>query len=624
MMQSHSINSKIIALIVGICLTGMALQVSGQTTIEEADNLFYGLDLPKAEAAYQELFNNDQADDASRALAGRKLAYIAWHFYGDLNLASATIKKSLKFGEYTARLTSDWIDYESRASRFDVAKKIYLETAKSSFNRTQQDLVATAFANMILQETFDRVKNHQSLDKAIMQKALQAIELVNEREPGKLKTARIQLGLALFLNDGPKALDAWKLYYNIQQGEVNYGLLAMPFRDLSNVLTGWHQQELNDKDRDQLIQNLLASGFWEFAWFLEQHLSASADAKAVVLHDIGVYYHYCREIENHLFRYYKEIALTGKNGIRGIKKTIETIQKDTWKALTWEQKPPSYSPTAFFEELYRRFHTKIYSGTYNQIAYYIGGHAIIDEIKTVTQFGQSTDIQFIALDNRFSNNYWGWFTGYHGFSGYANGELIVRYREPAAGNPMRYWKKIKDTASLKKWEEEIGQRALQEEGKPDDLENRRLSGVYERIRLKIYTEILDSLQIEGLQGDDLRKAFINLYEQISYNHIMNHEGRHAIDFNTLSKSVLNDDAELEYRAILSQIYFSDFPLLDLPLETDNTPHGLAIKRLLTRITEWMNQNSHQIEGFDTSKSAVYQIDLLTKAQVKEIVGGIIY
>lgn len=36
----------------------------------------------------------------------------------------------------------------------------------------------------------------------------------------------------------------------------------------------------------------------------------------------------------------------------------------------------------------------------------------------------------------------------------------------------------------------------------------------------------------------------------------------------------------------------------------------------------MNKNSQQIKGFDNSKAAVYQIDLFTKAQVKEIVGGV--
>lgn len=117
----------IFVLITSIWLTGMSLQVSGQTTIEEADDCFYGLDLPKSETAYQAIFNNDAAPVASRTLAARKLAYIAWHFYDDLDKASEIIKKALTFGVNQDQLTSDWIDYESGAYRFDAAKKSTLK-----------------------------------------------------------------------------------------------------------------------------------------------------------------------------------------------------------------------------------------------------------------------------------------------------------------------------------------------------------------------------------------------------------------------------------------------------------------------------------------------------------------
>ena len=148
--------------------------------------------------------------------------------------------------------------------------------------------------------------------------------------------------------------------------------------------------------------------------------------------------------------------------------------------------------------------------------------------------------------------------------------------------------------------------------------NASFKGIYERIRLNIYSQILDSLKAIGFHNDKLRKQFITVFNNIEYDHNINHEGRHAIDFNTLSKLKLMNDAELEFRATLSQIYFSKYPLLDIRFEVNNTPHGLANKKLLGLIVNWMEQNKEKINDFDKTRPTLPQLDLLTNKQLKEI------
>ena len=590
-----------------------------QEDISKADNYFYGLELINASESYQTIFQNHETNDDDRALAGRKLAYISWHFYNELDKAREYVKKSIELEKYEAYLFKDLIDYEKESKNFEEAKKVYQQAISKLKSDKKLNLVTAAYADMVLNEAFENIKQNQVLDTVILNNAFQKIEIVNKKEPGKLKAAKIQLGLALLLKEGPKAMNAWQLYFNIPEGRKAKGMLTQPQQTLSDVLYCWNKSDLSRKDRDQLIVSLAASGFYEFAYFLNIYLPNSSGTENAQISDIVNYYEFVKQIENRIYGYYKDIALTNANNIKKVKSDIKLIQKKIWKALYWNDQKPSYSKEVFYEEIYKRFKAKIYTGTYSNICFYIGGHAIIDDTILIEQFGHTAVIQFVVLDQRFLNNYWGWFTGYYGFSGYANGEIIVQYREPAFENPVYYWNKISNRKSLLKWEEEIAQLSEQDNSINYDDENMKLSGVYDRIRFNIYSEILDSLKTTGLQNDDLRKAFISKYNEITNNHIINHEGRHAIDFNTLPKSKLRNDTELEFRATLSQIYFSSYPMIDIPLETNNTPHGLANRKLLNIISDWMDQNKNMIKGFDKNKPALQQLDLLTNKQIRNII-----
>jgi len=53
-------------------------------------------------------------------------------------------------------------------------------------------------------------------------------------------------------------------------------------------------------------------------------------------------------------------------------------------------------------------------------------------------------------------------------------------------------------------------------------------------------------------------------------------------------------------------------------EINKTPHGLANKKLLELILNWMEQNKEKIKGFDKTRATLPQLDLLTNKQLKRI------
>jgi len=599
-------------------------QVECQESINEVDNLFYSQNLNGALESYQKIYKNTKANDEDRALAGRKLAYISWHFNNDLVKAREFLRNSLELKKYEDYLLGDLIQYETEANNFTEAKEVYRQALLKIKSENKVHLINIAYSNSVLIETIYKIKNKQSIDTLLLNDALNKIEIANKLEPGILKPAKIQLGLALLSKDGRKAMNAWNLYFNISAEQKASGLLAKPQEELSQILLDWNKTSLSKENREKLILNLAASRFYEFAYVMNMYLPNNSRTENTAIDDITNYYKFCEQIENRMYKYYKDLALTNENNIKKVKKDIKTIQKKLWNVLNWEDKSPKYSTKRFYEELYKRFGTKIYEGKFYGYYFFIGGHTIIDKNITVEQFNHTAEIQFVILDLRFSNNYWGWFTGYYGFAGYADDVIIARYREPASSNPIHYWNKLNNEDLLSKWKDEIVEMSAQDDSKSIDNPNTSFNGIHERILLNVYSEILDSLKARGFQNDKLRNKFISVLNDIEHNHIINHEGRHAIDFNTLSKFKLMfiNDAELEFRATLSQIYFSKYPLLDIRFEINKTPHGLANKKLLELILNWMEQNKEKIKGFDKTRPTLPQLDLLTNKQLKRILESI--
>ncbi len=94
------------------------LSVFSQTSIEKAEDYFFGLDLENARHSYLNIFEDDNARNEDRVKAGRRLSYISWHFYSDLEKAREYAGKSLDFNTDEASVYRDLIQYESEAKNY--------------------------------------------------------------------------------------------------------------------------------------------------------------------------------------------------------------------------------------------------------------------------------------------------------------------------------------------------------------------------------------------------------------------------------------------------------------------------------------------------------------------------
>ena len=151
-----------------------------------------------------------------------------------------------------------------------------------------------------------------------------------------------------------------------------------------------------------------------------------------------------------------------------------------------------------------------------------------------------------------------------------------------------------------------------------------LPGLDERVNYNSKNRILTELKSQGLTGPALRGAYLSAYETLKLeSSIFAHEGRHAIDAGITSN--LRSE-ELEFRAKLSEIYFSQYPFLSLtavlaPNIGDGTSHGEANKRVLQGIINWMEKQTGNIDGLDQGRPMLPQLDLLTDAQLKSAVNS---
>jgi len=383
--------TKLTYLLIIICLFLNSKLVNSQPSINEAENLFYGLDLKNAHESYLKIFKYDNIKDEARASAGRKLSYIYWHFYNDIEKAREYAQKSLEFKKYEAYIFQDLINYESEAKNYIKAKEVYQQALSILKSNNELRLIYIGYADLVLNETIGKINNKQLPDTSLLNDALQKIKKVNIEEPGNLSPAKIQLGLALLAKDGEKALQAWHLYYNIPNGQKAKGLLSEPQKELTKILSTWNKTNLSHESRDKLILNLAASRFYQFAYVMNKYLPNDTGVDNPKVADISNYYEFCNQIEEHTFKYYRDVAVTSENNISDLKKDLDGIQEELWDKLYWYDKKPKYSKNNFHEEIYKRFGTKLFEKKLNGRYFYIGGHCIIDKILTVEQFNYKAE-----------------------------------------------------------------------------------------------------------------------------------------------------------------------------------------------------------------------------------------
>jgi hypothetical protein len=429
--------------------------------------------------------------------------------------------------------------------------------------------------------------------------------------PGELDPAALLVTLGALANDGPAILLGWNSYYLVGATGATSALLASPRRVLEERLPHWHP--LSAESRTAVAAALADSRFFSAAAVI-----ATGAPHDVRMRDIVAYTRFARSVERATDDYYRATAL-GRGNAKDWKHSLDSCTRMLWRALAWPAAPPPYVEDSAEAEFDRRFGTVINLGSTAGYEDLHMGHRVIDERRTVTQYGHEAVVRVVALDAMVSNGFqsWAW-DGRAAHGGWGGGESITQVRPSYARGPLRAWREVSDSAKQR------ALRAAEQSDSITDIASARVTpvayfpGLASRLDIQGQHEILDSLRASGLSGPALKGAFVGEYDRaIRESSIFAHEGRHVID-GALGKF---SDEELEFRAKLSEVAFAPNPRLAMGAIMsgdigDETPHGRANKRVLGGLLGWMTSHAGEIHGLNATLPMLPQMTLLTDAQMR--------
>lgn len=251
------------------------------------------------------------------------------------------------------------------------------------------------------------------------------------------------------------------------------------------------------------------------------------------------------------------------------------------------------------------------------------GHVVDAQQRTIVQYGHRAQVRFLSLDNMLANGFETWlWDGDAAAGGWtAPGPTIVQVRSEYLSGPASAWHLVAGGPALQRLERKRAEREAADRAALATSDVAYLPGLADRLRLKVARQIAAEAR---RAGGDPRRAFLAAYERAAFDQsILAHEGRHAIDRAAVGWLGRLSDANLEYRAKLSELALARYPALALLNIDDRTiggdsGHGKANARIMRALATWVAAHPKKVAGHDAHQPAMTQLDRLTDAQLRRI------
>jgi hypothetical protein len=432
-------------------------------------------------------------------------------------------------------------------------------------------------------------------DPASLREAVARLDSLVRRAPGRLDPARLLVTGGALAGDRGAIADGWRSYYLVGTGDTLRGPLAAP------------RQAIGAGD-GSLARALAESRFFDAAAAVALaprsggdtgtgSAAAAPPALDAESREIVAYARFVDTVTCLTDEYYRKTAL-GQGHATQWKAGLDSAGRALWPALRWSGPPPPFTRERLGQELDRRFGAVVNLGETAGYEDLHMGHRVVDEQRTVRQYGRAATVRFVALDGIVSNGFqsWAW-DGRAEHGGWGSEAVIVQIRPGYAESPLHAWRDITDTARVRRAAERIAEDSAADLVLAGRQPVAYFPGVAERLERDGRLELLDSLRRAGLAGPALEAAFErDIGDAVVESSIFAHEGRHAID---KGLGVWMRPPELEYRAKLSQVVFAFLPRLAFegvmsPNVGDDTPHGIANRRMLEGIERWMRAHAAEL------------------------------
>ena len=563
-----------------------------------------------------------------RAEAYRLLSRTSWRIYQntDEGVAYARAAEEANPGEWenTVALSAAY----RAAGHADLA----MEAARRGIARADEPNARSEAANALARAALSgaagkRLDQLTVEDRSFLVEARETLAPFVSTPPALLETSALAMAVATRLDDGPAMWSAWASYYHSPTGISAMVDQREAAQTLGETLPQWTPTSLRSADRQRIAEALAGSFFFEEAALLltdQRDASALGDEQQITA--IIAMNEFIKNIRQHTDEYYRAIAAA--NSSSNLFATLQTfqfrqgrerIERELWDALALTG---DFDHRALVDILSDRFalyfNESPTSGVYDLHA----GFRVLDTTHTATQYGRSADLRYVVVGRMISNGYESWlWDGRQQHGGWASDDTIHQVRPAYADDALSRWNRLTDPVQRAEEEDEIARLTAQD---PQIIGDRRvvfLPGLAARLRWQGMNAVYDQARATGGEGG-ARLAFnLEMGEAVRSYSIFAHEGRHALDKQFAEEWVRDDSTELEFRAKISQVIFSDWPRLTLSSILnhnlgDGTPHGDANARLMEGVVIWMEDHRNEIIGLDVDAPLLPQFDQLTDDQIR--------
>lgn len=384
--------------------------------------------------------SRDEKDDATV-----ELARIEWRIDDRLAVARARLIARLPEAKKKAKALLLLSRMERTLQRFEPARAAARQALQAADTPDDHDEAALSLAQALVDEELLAAREGKRAAfggeaRGRLSEALTLIAPVVALRPGVPAPARTLLDAALLLDDGPQALVAFRSYF-ASAGTADSLLLSGARLVLDDLLPRWKGPQADRADRTALVRALADSRFFTEAVLIA--LDARSPAGAPLEHepfvrDLVLYEAFLHRSRAMTDDYYRDVA-RGKAKPKRWRSAFEADLRRLWKSLRWEDKAPPFDDKLFEgsadTELGKRFGTLLTGrGKTGDVEDLHAGHRVIDEKRSVEQYGRRATVRIVALDAMISSGYetWTWDgNGAHG--GWGRVGFIVQVRPACEG-----------------------------------------------------------------------------------------------------------------------------------------------------------------------------------------------
>lgn len=547
-----------------------------------------------------------------RAAAERMLGVIAWRFYAENGEARVHFGNALATKADTPATLIELARLATAEGRYRQAFELADRARRSSPDdidiRGATLQLGHAVAEAALAARLDRDSEVSTLSDTAALAAVRELRSLVRQTPGRIEESRLLVLAALMAGDGAAAAEGLDSYYLIDAGGPSMrSPIPAALAQLRPMLAAWHPDRATHAERARLASALGRARFYDAAGIV-----APAGS------EMFAYAKYCRRLARGANEYYRRTLVAGEHADVLTRLAIRA-QHDLWPSLTWAGAPPRFYPAAADVELGRRFGALLQLGITGGYYDMHFGHVVGSERRTVTQYGKSARVTFIALDGMVTNGLqsWAWDdNGGHG--GWQRRDTIVQVRPVFVEHALSLWVSADPKRRAGENRNIAADSAIDWTiARADSIGY--LPGVAGRLHRDGRDALIDSLRRAGVPDSALGREFVRVASRlIRESSIIAHEGRHAID-DALDPRLTPEDRE--FRAKLSEIAFAERPKMVMsaivhPNIGDATPHGQANARVMLGLIRWMRAHGSEIRGFDAKLPVLPQLPLLTDAQLR--------